>query len=251
VIFSKIRKEFKVLANPAKAKLLAGFFKTGKGEYAQGDRFWGVMAPETRKIVRKYLAEIKLEDVDIILKKGWHEERLCGLLMLVEKFKKAQARHSMSSDRNDHETSDVQAEQKKIFDFYLAHAKFINNWDLVDLSAPQIVGGFLAGKSKTILLKLAQSKNLWERRIAILGTFWDIRQGNCETAFKISKMLLNDNHDLIHKAVGWMLRECGKKCGEAQLEKFLNTHIKKMPCTTLRYAIERFPKPKRLKYLKM
>lgn len=233
-ISQKIRKEFQLLANPAKAKLLAGFFKTGQGEYAQGDRFWGVMVPQTRKIVQKYLAEIKLEDIDIILKKGWHEERLAGVLFLVEKFKK-----------------ENKEKQKEIFDFYLAHTQHINNWDLVDLSASRIVGGFLENKPKGILHKLSRSGNLWERRIAMIATSWDIWRGDCETAFKIAERLLSDKHDLIHKAVGWMLRECGKKCGEAKLEQFLKANIKKMPRTTLRYAIERFPETKRLKYLKM
>ena len=169
----KIRKEFQALANPAKANLLAGFFKTGKGEYAEGDRFWGVMVPETRQIVRKYIQDMGatspspslpkegrnkektfLSEIKILLEKGWHEERLCALLMLVEKFEEANPRHSMSSG-----TSNVHAEQKKIFDFYLANTKHINNWDLVDLSAPRIVGGFLDGKSKDILQKLAKSKD--------------------------------------------------------------------------------------------
>jgi 3-methyladenine DNA glycosylase AlkD len=233
-MFSIIRKEFKSLANPEKAKLLAGFFKTGKGEYAEGDHFWGVMVPQTRKIARKYSAEIKIEDLKIILAKGWHEERLCALLMLLEKFEQGS-----------------EAEKRKIFDFYLAHTRFVNNWDLVDLSAPRIVGGYLTGKSKAVLLKIARSKNLWERRIGILGTFWDIRQGNCEMAFKVSKILLRDKHDLIHKAVGWMLRECGKKCGEKKLEEFLLQNISQMSRTTLRYAIERFPEKKRLGYLKI
>lgn len=234
MLSQKISKEFQLLANPAKAKLLAGFFKTGKGEYAQGDRFWGVMVPETRKIVRKYFAEITLEEAEVILEKGWHEERLCALLMLVEKFKAGN-----------------EAEKKKIFDFYLAHTKHINNWDLVDVTTPQIVGGFLERKSKAVLVKLAKSQDLWEKRIAILGTFWDIQEGNCEMAFKISRMLLGDKHDLIHKAVGWMLRECGKNCGEKKLEEFLLQNIENMSRTTLRYAIERFPEEKRLKYLKM
>jgi 3-methyladenine DNA glycosylase AlkD len=234
VLAQKIRKEFEALANPVKAQLLAGFFKTGIGEYAQGDQFWGVMVPETRKIVKKYSAETGLADIGIILAKGRHEERLCALLMLVEKFKKGS-----------------EAEKKEIFDFYLAHTEHVNNWDLVDLSAPQIVGGYLDGKSKIILQRLAKSKNLWVRRIAILGTFWDIREGSCTLAFKISKMLLKDRHDLIHKAVGWMLRECGKNCGEKKLEEFLKANIRQMPRTTLRYAIERFPETKRRKYLKM
>jgi 3-methyladenine DNA glycosylase AlkD len=232
--FFRFRREFKTRSNPAQAEILAGFFKTGPGGYAQGDRFWGVMVPQTRQIVQKYAADITLGEIKKILEKGWHEERLGALLMLVAKFKKGSAE-----------------EKKKIFAFYLAHMRHVNNWDLVDLSAPQIAGGYLRGKSKAILQKLARSPNLWERRIAIVSTFEDIRQGHSEPAFRISQILLKDKHDLIHKATGWMLRECGKKCGEKKLEEFLRQNIQNMSRTTLRYAIERFPETKRLKYLKM
>lgn len=226
-----LRKEFARRANPAKAKILSSFFKTGKGEYAEGDRFYGITVPETRKIAKRYSA-LSFAEMKHLLEIGWHEERLCALLLLVERFKKGDL-----------------DERKTIFDFYLAHTKYINNWDLVDVTAHHIVGAYLFGKPKTILVKLAHSKNLWERRVAIIATFYDIYRKDSWATFLIADMLLHDEHDLIHKAVGWMLREVGKRCGRATLERFLKPRYKKMPRTMLRYAIERFPEPLRRKYL--
>ncbi|MDO8581958.1 MAG: DNA alkylation repair protein [bacterium] len=226
-----LRKEFAKRKNPAKVKILSGFFKTGKGEYAEGDRFYGVTVPEIRRIAKRYSA-LPLVEIKRLLEIGWHEERLCALLLLVERFKKGNPE-----------------ERKKIVDFYLAHTKYINNWDLVDVTAHHIVGAYLWEKPRTILKKLARSKNLWERRIAIVATFSFIRAGQYGDTLNIAKLLLRDEHDLIHKAVGWMLREVGKRCGRMILEKFLKPRYQKMPRTMLRYAIERFPESVRRRYL--
>ena len=227
-----LRKKIKQAANPAKAKILRGFFKTGKGQYGEGDIFLGITLPIQRDLAKKYGADLSLADLDKLIKSKIHEERLIALLILVYQFQKNEAA------------------RQKIYNFYLAHTKYINNWDLVDLSAPKIVGAYLWGKDKKILYKLAKSKNLWEKRIAILSTFYDIYYKKAGDALKISELLLKDQHDLIHKAVGWMLREIGKRCDEKLLFNFLDLHKKKMPRTMLRYAIERLPEKKRKFYLK-
>jgi 3-methyladenine DNA glycosylase AlkD len=209
---------------------LQRFFKTGFGQYGEGDIFLGIVVPNTRIVAKKF-SDLPLYEIKKILYSRVHEERLCALLLLVEKFNKA----------ND-------LEQKKIFDFYIKNAKQANNWDLVDLSAPKIVGKYLLDKSKTILYKFAKSKNLWEKRISIVSTYTFIKAGEYKDTFKIAEILMNDKHDLIHKAVGWMLREVGK-ISQKDEEKFLQKYYKKMPRTTLRYAIEKFPEEKRIKYL--
>lgn len=228
----KIKKELRRLASKEKAKNLQRFFKTGKGEYAEGDKFLGVMVPQTRLLVKKYWTQISLANTKILLTSKFHEERLLALLILVKKFGKGD-----------------EIQRKEIFDLYLANAKHINNWDLVDLSSPKIIGAYLEYKDKTILLKLAKSKSLWERRVAMLATFWLIGKGKSEYALKIAAMLINDKEDLIHKAVGWALREIGKRCGQEIEEEFLRRHYQTMPRTTLRYAIERFDEAKRQAYL--
>ena len=172
---------------------------------------------------KKYIKDATLEDLAVVLRNGWHEERLCSLIILVEKFKKADEKN-----------------QKEIYDFYLANTRYINNWDLVDVTVGTIVGGYLYDRPKDILFKLARSSNLWERRIAIIATFYDIYKGRAQTTLKIADILLNDKHDLIHKAVGWMLREVGKRCSRKELEKYLKPRYKKMPRTMLRYTIEHF-----------
>jgi len=227
-----LRADLRQAASPQKAKMLQRFFKTGKGEYAEGDRFLGVAAPQTRAIVKKYWREISTREAEILLRGEIHEERMAALLVLAEKFEKGD-----------------ELSRKKIFDLYLANAKFVNSWDLVDLSAPKIAGAHLEDKDKSILLKLAGSKNLWERRIAMLATFRFIKNGDAVTALKIAEMLINDKEDLIRKAVGWMLREVGKHCGQGAEEEFLDKHCKTMPRTALRYAIERFDEKKRHYYL--
>jgi len=226
----QLRKELRSKAIPGKAKLLQGFFKTGKGEYAEGDVFIGVMVPQTREVAMKF-SDIPLGDVEDLLHSRIHEERLCALLLLVHNFKKG----------ND-------SVRKEIYDFYLKNTKWINNWDLVDLSCHRIVGYYIKDRDRSILYKLAKSDNLWEKRISIISTAWFIGQGDFEDTLKISEILLNDKHDLIHKAVGWMLREVGKKDKKTEV-RFLRKHYKKMPRTMLRYAIERFPEDERKKYL--
>lgn len=204
------------------------FFKTGKGQYGEGDIFLGLSVPECREIAKKY-KEIDLEFLKSNLKSKFHEERLISLLILVEKYK---------------ENSD-----KRIVDFYLDNLVSVNNWDLVDLSADKILGKYLIDKDKKVLYDLSKSENLWEKRISIVSTYEFIKNNKFDDTLKISKILLKDKHDLIHKAVGWMLREIGKK-DEKVLENFLKENYSKLPRTTLRYAIERFSKEKREKYLK-
>ena len=226
-----IRKKLRAKARKEKALDLRRFFKTGPGEYGEGDLFLGVMVPETRRIAREY-RDISLKDVAVLLKSPFHEERLAALLILVLKF-----------------SGDNETVRKDIYQFYLKHTAYINNWDLVDLSSHHIVGAFLKDKDRRILYSLAASKNLWERRIAVLATFHYIRNNDFADALKIAESLLSDSEDLIHKAVGWMLREIGKRDVNAE-EEFLKKHCYVMPRMMLRYAIERFPKSKRSGYLK-
>lgn len=227
---SSLKQDLTKLKNPAKAKLLSRFFKTGRGEYGEGDIFIGLTVPQSRKIAIKY-KHFYLKEVEQLLSSKIHEYRLIALLLLVHNYKNNEEK------------------RKEIYNFYLKNTKNINNWDLVDLSSHKIVGHFLSDKDKSILYKLAKSKNIWERRIAIISTANFIQQGRFTDTLEISKMLLHDKHDLIHKAVGWMLREVGKK-DKAVLENFLKRHYKSMPRTMLRYAIEKFPEKERKKYLK-
>lgn len=220
------------VANPAKAKILAKFFKTGPGEYGEGDIFLGITVPVQREIAKKYL-NLNFSDLEKLLNSQYHEHRLVALLVLVEKYKTA-----------------TEKEKKEIFNFYLkkARAGRINNWDLVDLSAPTIVGDYLFALDKGVLYNLAKSKNIWIRRIAILATYSFIRQKKFSEILKLSKILVSDSEDLIHKAVGWMLREMGKR-DKKVLEKFLHQFADQMPRTMLRYAIEKFNPTERQKYL--
>ncbi|MDO8428215.1 MAG: DNA alkylation repair protein [Candidatus Diapherotrites archaeon] len=225
-----IESELRKVSNSAKAKILQGFFKTGKGDYGEGDVFLGVTVPVSRKIALQ-LSDLSFFELKQSLHSKFHEERLVALLILVQQF----------------EHSDLKA-QKKIFNFYLKNKSQVNNWDLVDLTAPKLVGVYLLNQNPKILFKLVKSKNLWDRRIAIVSSFAFIRVGNFDLTLKLSKLLLKDSRDLIHKAVGWMLREVGKR-DVFVLEKFLKQNYKKMPRTMLRYAIERFPEKKRKSYL--
>lgn len=209
------------------AKILQRFFKTGEGEYGKGDVFLGIRVPVQREIAKKYYS-LKLGDLQKLLESKIHEHRLVALIILVEKFSKEPS--------------------SKIFKFYIKNATRINNWDLVDISAPKIVGAYLIGKEKKILYELAESSNLWKKRIAIVSTFTFIRSGEFSDCIKISEILLKDKHDLIHKAVGWMLREVGKK-NKKTLERFLEKNYAAIPRTTLRYAIERFPEAERKSWL--
>lgn len=222
--------DLKKLANQKQAENLQRFFKTGVGEYGEGDIFLGIKVPEQRKIAKKY-TNLNLVKIQNLLDSKIHEYRLVGLIILVEKYKK-------SDEEN----------KANIFNFYLKNTKNINNWDLVDLTSHKIVGDFLLNKKKTILYDLANSKDLWEKRIAVISTFAFIRNSQFEDSLRISEILLEDSHDLIHKAVGWMLREVGKK-DKKVLEKFLKAYHKKMPRTMLRYSIEKFSEEERKKYL--
>jgi len=217
--------------NPKQAELCQRFFKTGKGEYGEGDVFIGIMVPKMREVAKKYFG-LSLPKIKELLKSKIHEHRQTGLYILVGKYEKAN-----------------EEDKENIFNFYLQNIKGINNWDLVDLSAPNIVGDFLFKRDKNILYKMVHSENLWERRIAIVSTFTFIKKGEFGDTLAISEILLKDKHDLIHKAVGWMLREVGKR-DEEVLENFLKQHYKEMPRTMLRYAIERFEEEKRKGYLR-
>jgi len=230
-MLNQLIKELENLKDPQQAENLQRFFKTGKGEYGAGDVFLGIKVPVQRNVAKKYL-NLSLPKIKELLKSKIHEHRLVSLLILVEKYKKSN-----------------EDEKANIFNFYLQNTKRINNWDLVDLSAPRICGHFLFDKDKKILYELVRSKNLWEKRIAIISTLFFISKGEFQDALAISELLLDEKHDLIHKVVGWILREVGKK-DEKVLENFLKQHYNKMPRTTLRYAIERFEEEKRKKYLR-
>lgn len=229
----EIQKEIRRLANPEKAKVLAGFFKTGKGQYGEGDKFLGVTVPQIRKLVKEY-RQLPFAETLQLLKSDFHEERLAALLIMVVQFEKGDEK-----------------QRKKIFEAYLKNTKRINNWDLVDLTADKIVGAYLADKPKNLLFKMAGSKILWERRIAMLATFHEIKKGDSAVALEIAEKLLNDKEDLMHKAAGWMLREVGKRCSQKEEEIFLQKYAKVMPRTMLRYAIERFEEKKRQGYLSL
>ena len=228
----KILNEIASHRDQEKAKLLARYFRTGKGQYGEGDIFWGLTVPISRQIAHKY-KDLELTKIKILLQNKVHEVRLVALLLLVHKYKIGTI-----------------SEKEKIVKFYLQNTKYINNWDLVDLSAPKILGEYLVEKRyKNILLKLAKSKNLWEQRIAMVATFAFIKRGELEWTYKLAQMFLLHEHDLMHKATGWALRETGKK-NEKILRKFLDTNLSRMPRTMLRYAIEKFPEKVRLSYLK-
>lgn len=227
---AELKRDVSKFANPQRAKDCAWFFKTGKGEYGEGDRFLGLTVPEQRKIAKKY-SELSLRDLQSLLNSKFHEHRFIALVILVNRFQKA-----------------GDADKKKIVNFYLKNTNRINNWDLVDVSAHKILGPYLFDKDKKILFKLAKSKSLWERRIAVISTLYFIANKRFDTSLKIAELLLNDNHDLIHKAVGWMLREIGNRDQQAE-EKFLKRYCKAMPRTMLRYAVEKFSPEKRRFYM--
>ncbi len=218
----RVRERLAALANKEKAKVLRGFFKTGPGEYGEGDIFLGVTVPILRKLAKE-CRETGVTDALRLLRSPIHEERLLALFLLISRF-----------------TRGDRAMKSRIYEHYLKNTRFVNNWDLVDLSAPNIVGAHLAERSRLPLYALAGSKVLWERRIAIVATLFFIRANDVSATFKIAAILLDDEHDLIHKAVGWMLREAGKKDMQAE-EAFLMRHYRSMPRTMLRYAIERLP----------
>ncbi len=226
----KLEKDLEKLKDPKRAESSQWYCKTGKGEYGEGDVFLGVSLPLQRQTARKY-KDLDLSDLQQLSGSRIHEHRQVALIILVAQFKKA-----------------VQKSKGQMVNFYLKNTKSINNWDLVDGSAPHILGEWLLGKDRSILYKLAKSDNLWERRISIMATFAFIKNNQFEDTFKIAEILLGDKHDLIHKAVGWMLKEVGKRDLTAE-EKFLQKHYRQMPRTMLRYAIEKFPEKKRKFYL--
>lgn len=243
--FQKIKKELKNKSNKKKAKILQKFFKTGKGEYGEGDLFIGVTVPEIRKIAKNY--DLELKEIKELLKSKVHEERQIALIILVKKYENAKKENNKDL-------------KKEIFEFYLNNLEGINNWDLVDVSCPKIIGDYLIDKKekRNVLYKLAGScrrrpncqliRQLWERRIAIVSTFAFIRKNDLKDTFALSKMLLEDEHDLTHKATGWMLREAGKR-NENKMKEFLKNNYEKIPRTTLRYAIERIEENERKKIL--
>jgi 3-methyladenine DNA glycosylase AlkD len=234
-----IRKELKSMADPDKAVILQRFFKTGPCQYGEGDIFIGVMLPQLRQVAKKF-SQLSLGEVRTLLYSSIHEEKLVSLLMLAQSY-------------NNSASSSGMEEKKEIVKFYLDNIKQVNNWDLVDLSAPNILGAHLAVNNRAdrrrLLNRLAGSENIWERRIAIVSTHYFTRNGDFSETLKIAELLLHDRHDLIHKAVGWMLREVGKRDAAAE-EAFLEKHCSIMPRTMLRYAIERLPETKKRRYYK-
>lgn len=226
-----LKRDLEKAGDPERARNLAWFFKTGKGEYAEGDEFIGITVPAQRAVAKRY-RHLELEDIEKLLESGKHEHRFTGLLILVAQYQAGDS-----------------ARKQEIVDFYLQHTSRINNWDLVDTSAPYIVGEHLVSRSRRTLYQFAKSSNLWERRIAMVATSAFIRRGDLKDAFAIASRLLADKHDLIHKAIGWMLRETGKQ-SRAEMIDFLKRNYTQMPRTALRYAIEHLPEPERKSALK-
>jgi 3-methyladenine DNA glycosylase AlkD len=226
-----VKREIRALADPRDAEHLQRFFKTGKGQYGEGDRFLGIRVPQLRALARRFRS-LPHEQVLSLLRSPWHEQRLLAVLLLVDQYRRG---------------TDV--ERETIYRAYLDHTDYINNWDLVDSSAEHIVGPQLDPSDLRGLQALARSESLWERRIAMLATFHWIKAAEFRPTLCVATLLLDDSHDLIHKAVGWMLREIGKRNLAAE-ERFLREHCRNMPRTMLRYAIERFPEPRRRQYLR-
>lgn len=234
-MLENLRADLRLLVNPEKAAFFPTFFKTGPGQYGEGDKFLGITVPDQRTVAKQYKT-LPLRDIETLLQSEWHEERLTALIIMVMQFKKA-----------DH------AGQKQLYEFYLAHTQRINNWDLVDTSARDIVGGYMYAHPEQlpVLDRLAVSPLLWDRRIAIIATFYFLMQGEPDVTLKLAIVLLHDNEDLMHKAVGWMLREMGKRVDQALLITFLDQHASQMPRTTLRYAIEHLSPETRQYYLQL
>ena len=233
-LHNQILEVLQFLSTPEKKEFLPYFFKTGKGQYAEGDQFIGVVVPDSRKLVKEYWQKATLDDVQEILKSEFHEMRLVALLILVTKFEK---------------TKD-EKEKKNLVDFYLKNTKYINNWDLVDLSCYKLLGRYCFENQKDdILRELSNSDNMWEKRIAIVATMYHIKKGSHDLTIELALNNLNHSHDLMHKANGWLLREMGKK-DEDKLMNFLKTHYQNMPRTSLRYAIEKLDEDLRQDFLK-
>lgn len=227
---NQLKLDLEAIATKERAQASQRYFKTGKGEYGEGDIFIGTTVPQTREIAKKY-KNLNLNEIKELLQSKIHEHRLIALYILADKYKLSK-----------------ESEKQEICDFYLNHTKHINNWDLVDSSAHLILGEHISNKDKSILEKLSKSQDLWERRISIISTLQFIRKNEFNETFKIANLLLKDKHDLIHKAVGWMLREIGKK-DKNKLKEFLDKHHKVMPRTMLRYSIEHFSKEEKQHYM--
>ena len=225
-----MRAALRRLANPARAKNVARFFKCGPGEYGEGDRFIGVTVPAQRRVARVF-RDLPLAEVDRLLQSPVHEERLTALLILIDRFR----RH--------------ESQRGQIYRLYMRRLRYINNWDLVDSSAPWIVGGWLEQRPRGVLETLARSRKLWSRRVAMVATQKFINAGESSDAIRIATILRHDPHDLIHKAAGWMLREVGKRADAGALNQFLTRYAATMPRTMLRYAIERLPEHERAKWM--
>ncbi len=230
--YREVAKELARLGDKKRAEVSAWFFKTGKGQYGEGDKFLGITVPVQRKVAHKF-GSLAFPDIKNLLDSKIHEHRFVALEILVKRYEEGGA-----------------GERARIVKFYLSNAKRVNNWDLVDTSAPYILGDYLLGRNRKILYKLVRSHNIWERRIAIVATYAFIKRGELEDTFKIAELLLQDKEDLIRKSAGWMLREAGKR-SRASLESFLLKHTLNMPRTMLRYAIEKFPKAVRQRYLEI
>ena len=232
-MLADLRADLASMASPERARTNAWYFKTGPGQYGEGDQFAGLTSPQMRELARKY-RDLSIDDALTLLHSPVHEERTLALMILVRHFQKGD-----------------DAIRERIYELYLENTAFVNNWDLVDVSAPYIVGPYLAGKPKDILFRLAASDLVWERRIAMLATSHYIKGGDCALALRIGEALLSDKHDLIHKAVGWMLRETGRRCGRDTLRAFLDKHAATMPRTALRYALEHFDAEERAHYMSL
>ncbi|MEN9919219.1 MAG: hypothetical protein RL662_1655 [Bacteroidota bacterium] len=233
MIAEDIQKQLEAVSSPQKRDFIPSFFKTGKGEYGEGDKFIGVVVPEIRKIAKQY-KDLSQEEITNLLHNQYHECRLCALIILTERFKKAK----------------IEVERTSFFNFYLQNTKWINNWDLVDLSCKDVIGGYLIDKTdRTILYKLAKSNLLWDQRIAIISTHPFIKKQDYHDTIQLSAYFLTHKHDLIHKAVGWMLREIGKQ-DKTVLTMFLDTYYKQMPRTMLRYSIEKLLPEEKAYYMK-
>lgn len=228
---ARLSSELRALASPELVVLQQRFFKTGPGQYGEGDVFLGIKVPPVRALAKQH-RDVELDTITTLLHSKYHEERLFALLLLMQLYERA-----------------TDKERIAVFDLYLDNTSHINNWDLVDVSSPHIVGRHLVDRTRKVLHSMARSSSLWERRIAIISTFYFIRNNDFDDTLSIAKTLLHDEQDLMHKAVGWMLREVGKRDLEAE-ETFLLRHYQDMPRTMLRYAIERFPEKRRQQYLK-
>lgn len=227
----KIKKDIRSFSDSERARKALRYFKTAPGDYGAGDVFIGLTTPQARQFAKKY-QDIALRDVESLLKSEIHEERMIALMILVKRF-----------------SAGNEKEQARLYRFFMKNRKYVNNWDLVDSSAPYIVGAFLLERDRSVLMQLARSKSLWDRRIAVVATAAFIKQGESKETFRLARILMKDEHDLIHKAVGWMLREVGKKVSERELKSFLDKYAKVMPRTTLRYSLERLSAKDRQKYM--